>query len=236
MAPSKGMVTGLARLDANELSTQQQAMANPLVFQLAGRTIKFDLAKVGRDKLYGYKEVEACDDQDRACQMVTLADDGQTVVGSGGIALAQLTADKRWCDKGSLRPVDANGQELAPVPSSFAAPIPLEHRVSTDTYLEHNIRAVYHLQAFQEGNQEADLQQLQQELNQGAVFTFPFSYRGGLTPDVGFLLTNAEGEPFLALGTPNDIRLIGLQETAEVADPESQESGDEDDLMDFDMI
>ena len=37
------------------------------------------------------------------------------------------------------------------------------------------------------------------ELRAGAIYSFPFSYRGGLNPSVGFLLASSDGIPTLAV-------------------------------------
>lgn len=204
-------------------------MAKPLVLEYAGVPLAFDLEKVSREKLYGYKETEARDDADRRCEMATLADDGRTLVGRGGVGLGILSAERAWCDKSQLTPVNLEGAIVTPCASSFNAPIPLTERVSTDRYFEHNIRAVYHLTT------AGDAAALREELNEGTIFTFPFSYRGGLEPDAGFVLTNAAGDIFLALGKPTEIRFLDLKQAAELTE-ESDEQEDEADLLDFEMM
>jgi hypothetical protein len=205
-------------------------MAKPLVFEYAGQRFEFELAKISREKLYGYKETEALDDAGRRCELATLADDGHTLVGRGGVALGYLTADGEWRDKGQLKPVGLEGEELKPFPSAFSAPIELTERVSTDRYLEHDIRAVYHLST------AAEWGELKDELTSGTVFSFPFSYRGGLTPDAGFLLANFAGEVFLAVGKRADVRFVDLKETAELLAEEADEGEEEGDMMDFEMM
>ncbi len=203
-------------------------MPKPLVFSFSGQDVAFTLEKVDRSKLYGFKEVEALDDQDRKCQLVTLADDGRTIVGSGGAAFSQLAPDGTWCDKTCLVPVDVDGQQIEPVKSSYSAPVPLAEQVSTEHYLEHNIRGVYQVQT------EDTTQKLTGELQEGKIYKFPYSYRGGLEADAGFLLAGADGNLYLAIGNPTNAEFVGLQQAAAVVEEETTES--EGDLMDFDMI
>jgi hypothetical protein len=205
-------------------------MAKPLVFEYAGQRIECDLAKISREKLYGYKETEALDDAGRRCELATLADDGHTLIGRGGVALGYLTADGEWRDKTQLKPVSPEGEELKPFPSSFSAPIELTDRISTEAFLEHDVRAVYHLSS------AAEWAALKDELTSGTVFAFPFSYRGGLTPDTAFLLANLAGEVFLAVGKRADIRFVDLKETAELLAEEGEEGEEEADMMDFEMM
>jgi hypothetical protein len=204
-------------------------MPKPLVFSFAGQDVAFTLEKVDRSKLYGFKEVEALDDQNRKCRLVTLADDGRTMVASGGVALSQLAADGTWCDKSSLTPVDIDGNRIEPVPSSYSAPVPLAEKTSTEHYLEHNVRSVYRIHT------EDTAPELLEELTQGAIFKFPYSYRGGLEADAGFLLAGADGNLYLTIGNPTNAEFVGLQQAAAVVE-EDTAAEDEGDLMDFDMI
>lgn len=203
-------------------------MPKPLVFNFCGQDISFALEKVDRSKLYGFKEVEALDAQNRKCQLVTLADDGRTVVGSGGIAFSLVAPDGIWCDKSDLTPVDIDGERIEPVASSYSAPVPLVERVSTEHYLEHNVRSVYLIET------EDSAPELLEELQQGAIYKFPYSYRGGLEADAGFLLSGADGKLFLAIGNPTNAEFVGLQQQAAVVEEEASEDGG--DMMDFDMI
>ena len=203
-------------------------MAKPLVFQWGDTDLSFTLAKIDRSKLYGYKEVEVLDEDGNRCELATLADDGRTVVGRGGTGMGYVDADGAWCEKAKLKPVDLEGEEITPVASSFSAPIKLFETVSADDYLCHNIRLVYQLTT------EDDTEDLVDELKRGTIFSFPYSYRGGLESDAGFLLMGEDGNLFLAVGDPTDVEFIGLQQMAALVAEE--DDADETDLMDFDMI
>ena len=208
-------------------------MAKPLVFQLGDTDLAFAVDKVDRSKLYGYKEVEVLDETGRPCNLATLADDGRTVVGKGGTGLGYVSADGLWCEKSQLKPIDLEGNEIRPVASSFSAPIKLFETASVDDYLGHNIRLVYVLTAEDEQPEDA-LAALADELRRGTIFAFPYSYRGGLEADAGFLLMGDDGNIFLAVGNPTRVEFIGLQQTAPLTDEDDE--AEEMDLMDFDMI
>ena len=203
-------------------------MARPIVFRFGDRDRAFTLNKVDRSKLYGYKETEVLAEDGGRCELATLADDGCTVVGRGGTALGQLSADGHWCDKQKLKPVDQDGKEITPVLSSFAAPIRLVETATVGDYLNHNIRLVYHLTT------EDDIADLLAELKKGTLFAFPYSYRGGLAADAGFLLLGEQDKIFLVVGNPTKLAFIGLQQLA--AADEEEEDDEEADSMDFDMI
>jgi hypothetical protein len=205
-------------------------MAKPLVFQWRDRPISFQMAKVDRARLYGFKESEVLNDQGQRCELATLAQDGQTVVGRGGTAFGTVTVDGTWIEKSQLKPVDPAGQPIQPVASSFAAPVPLVEQVSPEVYLDCAVRAVYLMETAD------DIGPLAEELAQGTIYRFPYSFRGGLEPDQGFLLANAEGKIFCAIGKPVKVEFIGLAQAAAVVEDEAAETEEETDAMDFSMM
>ena len=187
-----------------------------------------EMNKIDRSRLYGYKELEVVDDLGSRCDLATLAEDGRTLVGRGSTALGWLDADGCWCDKSQLKPVDLDGKEVVPVPSSFSAPIKLFETCSIDDYLQHNMRLVYAAES------QDDLADLKAELDRGTIFTFSYSYRGGHEADAGFLLTNDAGEIMIAIGNPTNLNFIGL--ASPVIESTGEEDEDDGEMMDFDMI
>lgn len=205
--------------------------AKPLVFEFEGTQAVFDMIKVDRSKLYGFKETEVLDDHGAACELATLAEDGRTVIGKGGTGIGYLSADGCWADKSELKPVDIEGEEILPVSSSFGTSIELTERVTLDQFLNHNIRLCYLMQA------EAVHDSLMKALTEGAIYSFPYSYRGGLEADAGFLLMNAENQVFFLVGDATVVEMVGLQQSASVTpDDETDSDESEGGLMDFGMI
>ncbi len=206
-------------------------MAKALVFKHGSTELQFNLEKVDRKKLYGQVDSEVVDAQGRVCQLAILGGDGKTLVGRGGSALLMLDPDGSYRERSALKPVDLEGAPLTKVPSTFAAPVVLNQRASIDDYLSHNVKALYALQP------PMGAEGLLTELRGGALYTFPFSFRGGLDPDVGFLLANSEGAPFLAVGKKTRLQFVALPE---IADPDTEDNlddeGDDDDSMDFGMM
>ncbi len=204
-------------------------MAKPLVLGFGEKELPFQLKKVDRSSLYGFVDVETLDDEGRQCRLVTLAGDGRTIVDSGGTAIAYLSPDGMWREKSELKPVDPDGNEVTPVPSTFKASVPLDSVVEIDEFLSHNIRSVYLLSC------EDDFSDLAGELERGIIFSFPFSYRGSLEADAGFLLQGADGNVFLCVGKKTDIKFIGFEQ-AGAAEQAEDEGPDDDDDMDFGML
>ena len=204
-------------------------MPRKLSFQFGDSTFAFEMQKVDRDKLYGFKELEVLDEQDRPCELATLADDGRTIIGKGGTGMGYRSATGLWCDKKSLKPIDLEGNQIEPVPSSFDAPIELSVEADTETYLNHNVKTLYLMTAVDEA------EPLLEELRKGTIFTFPFSYRGGLEADAGFLMTGQDGDVFLVIATEANLQYVGLGQSQGLVEEEdaTEEAGD---IMDFGMI
>jgi len=203
-------------------------MAKPIKFNFADEESVFEMHKVDRSRLYGYKELEVLDEHGNACVLTTLAKDGQSLIGKGGTGIGYVDADGNWCEKDQLKPVDLQGNTITPVASSFAAPIELSEEATTERFLDHNIRLIYELDS------EGITPELAKRLQAGAIFMFPYSYRGGLEADTGFLMTNSTGDIFFLVGDDSSIEFKGLQQVVPATNYEA--NGDDDSLMDFDMI
>ncbi len=227
-------------------------MARPLVFEFHGSEIPCAFQKVERADVYGYVEIETFDDQERPCTLATVAQDGKTLAGPGDTALGCVTPDGTWVERASLQPVTLDGERLEPAPSSFSAPIALGAPVTVEQLLDHTIRAVYHLAGLEAtapseappelgagGANEAPPElgaggaALLQELLSGTIYSFPFSYRGGINPDTAFLIAG-DGHPFMLVGSPTRLEFVGLPQTAPAVD-EDEPATEEDDL-DFSMF
>ena len=78
-----------------------------------------------------------------------------------------------------------------------------------------------------------DVAPLAAELARGTIFSFPYSYRGGLQADAGFLI-GSDGKVFMAVGNRTEMLFIGLQQASALAEDDTDD--DETDLMDFDMM
>ena len=96
-------------------------MAQHLHFLFGDLEFDCDIFKVDRTKLYGKIDVEAVDEQERVCQLATLSGDGKTLIPAGGTALAYISPEGMWREKGDLKPVNLEGDEIVPVGSSFKA-------------------------------------------------------------------------------------------------------------------
>lgn len=215
-------------------------MARPLLFKLGEDEVSLEMHKIDRTRLYGSKEQVVVDETDAPCELATLADDGRTLIGKGGTAMGWIDADGKWCDKGDLIPINLDGDTVEPVKSSFGQVIELFETVELEDYLDHNIRLLYTLRpeeasAGDQGETDnAAFAQLQAAIRTGSIFSFDYSFRGGLQADAAFLLANDAGELMMAVGSRSSVNMIGLAAT--LVGNDQQENTSADTSFDFDMI
>jgi hypothetical protein len=203
-------------------------MARSLVLSLDGQEFPVSLVKVDRDKLYGSIEIDAFDEKGNAAELKVLAADGRTLIDKGGTALSTVNEEGVSVSRTDLKALDADGDEIEPVPSSFDAPNVLKS-AKIDEYLSQVVKSIYLLQP----SGDSDLDYLQSHLSGSQIYTFPFSYRGGLEYDSAFLV-GADENAFMIVGKPAAIQFVKLNEGATLDSVEEQEiSADE---LDFDLL
>ncbi len=200
-------------------------MAKTLQFTIGGSTFDAAPVKLERKKLYGWTDTVATDEAGGVCVSAQLAPGGTLIVPPSGVKLATIDADGKWLEKSDLTPVDADGNQLTPVPSSFDAPIALDKKATDEEFLDHIWKAVYQL----------DNAELASAIDDDAIYAFPFSYRGGLSQDDGFLLKSS-GTLFLFTGEKVEFEMIGVAEEGVLDDDDEEAPAEEEDELDFSMM
>ena len=203
-------------------------MARPLTLSLDGEEYQISLVKIDRDKLYGSVDIEAYDEKGNEASLRILAADGKTLIDKGGTALATLTDKGDSVERNELVPVDAEGKPIEQVASSFGKTTPVEEATIEDYFLQ-IIKSVYLVLPF-EG---AELKGLRDVLSTGRIFTFPFSWRGGIEYDTAYLI-GAEDEVFIVVGKQAEFEYVKLNQAA-LLDAGEEEDISADDL-DFDLM
>jgi hypothetical protein len=78
------------------------------------------------------------------------------------------------------------------------------------------------------------LQPLLNDLESGAIYRFPFSYRGGDLADDGFILCGSDGGIYLAIGSRCNIEYASLTYNPLPDSDEFEEEEEEE--LDFSMV
>ena len=208
-------------------------MARKLEFLFGNEAFTAEIHKIDRTKIYGRVETETFDARDDKCHLATLARDGRTIIPMGGTASGYVNTEGLWIERGELVPINRDGDVMTEVPSSFSAPIQLTQEVPIEVFLDHPIRLSYHLLG------EAVSDSLMKKLKAGAIYQFPFSYRGGIYEDPAFLMTDNDGELWMLIGEKSMIEFVGFEQAAICAARAEEPDDDDDDSgdgFDFDML
>ncbi len=182
------------------------------------------ITRIDRSKIYGDTRIEAFDEDGNLCEIVSIANDGQTLFGKGGIAFAIRNQDGEFVEKSALIPITSDGEAIQEVESSFDTPIDVSEKATAEDYLSHQVKSVYLLDDIEN---LADLKKL---LKGGDIYKFPFSYRKGIIVDTAFLLANEEGDPFIIITTPSDFEYLGFKDSAPL---DEEPDFEEESLFDF---
>lgn len=203
-------------------------MPRLLTLLLDGEEVPVVPIRIDREKLYGSVEIEAFDEKGKPAEIKILAADGKTLIDKGGTALATIDESGSSVDRRELKPVDSDGDPVETVESSFNAPNPLA-KAAPEDYLSTLVKSVYYL-APPEGG---DIEFLQDHLDAGNIYGFPFSWRGGLEYDNAFVI-GSRSNAFMVVGKPADLQYVRLNQEVVLDTVEEKEiSADE---IDFETL
>ena len=206
-------------------------MPRSLKFSYNDSEFDCQLNKIDRSKLYGSVDVETRDLEGNRCGLATLANDGKTLIPYGGTAFGYINDEGLWVERSELSPVNLSGDELSLLPSSFDLTIALEQQVSLEEFLDCGSRLCYLLGTDTEFDSE-----LLKKMVEGAIYSFDFLYREGVSADPAFLLATPDGTVWMMVGRPSKIDFVGLDQAAVCFSADHDEEDDESDEFDFEML
>ena len=203
-------------------------MARELILSLDGQEFPVIPVKIDRERLYGKVEIEAFDEKGTHASIKVLAADGRTLIDKGGTALTVVTEEGTSVSRTKLEAVDANGDPIEPVPSSFDQPNVLK-RAGAEDYLSQIVKAVYML----ESADGTPIDYLLDHTAADEIFTFRFSWRGGLDHDSAFIIGHGS-DAFMVVGKQAALQFVRLNQAAVLDSVEEREiSADE---IDFESL
>jgi hypothetical protein len=197
-------------------------MPRPLQLVLDGEEFSVQLTKLDRENLYGKVEIEAFDEKKRPAEIKVLID-------KGGTALEMVTIEGDSIERSEIKTVDREGREMEIVKSSFGAPNDLSP-AEFDDYLSLIVKSVYML----DPAPESDMGLLCDHLNDGQIYSFPFSYRDGIEADQAFIIGNAKKDAFMIIGQQATLQYLKLNQAAEFDAIEEDEVSTDD--LSFDLL
>jgi hypothetical protein len=203
-------------------------MARALALVLDGAEIPVSVVKIDRDKLYGRVELEAFDEKGREASLRVLAADGKTLIDKGGTALTMVNDKGDTIERSELTPVNIEGEPIEQVPSSFNQKNVLK-KADVEEYFTQIVKSVYLVNSFEDG----DLGVLKDALSDGRMYTFPFSWRGGVEYDNAYLIASG-GDVFMIVGKQAEFQFVKLNQAVPLDASEEEEITSDD--LDFDLI
>lgn len=204
-------------------------MPKSLILDLDGKEFEVLITRIDRDDLYGTVEIEAFDEKGKPAELKVLAADGKTLIDKGGTALAVVNEKGDSVERSELIAVDSDGDEITKVESSFNAPNKLK-KAALDDYLSLVVKSVYVLDPPPEG----DLDYLKEHLDAKHLYSFPFSYRGGLEHDAAYIIGGDNGDAFMIVGKDGETDYVRLNQSGVLSSTEEQEISADD--ISFDLL
>ena len=200
-------------------------MAKQLDIRINGRSFSVAPVKLERKKIYGWNEMRVVTPDGELCQQAGLNSDGITIIPAGNIKTGMLREDGLWMERSELIAIDAYGNKVKAIPSSFDTGIDLMEKTSVEDMLDHNLASVYQMTG-----DEAML--LSSKIGDD-IYKFPFSYRGGSEQNTAFIITNGPNV-FIVVGNDGGYDYIGLEQQGYLDTVEEEMSLEDE--MDFAMF
>ena len=200
-------------------------MAKQLDIRINGRSFSVAPVKLERKKIYGWNEMRVVTPDGELCQQAGLNSDGITIIPAGNIKTGMLREDGLWMERSELIAIDAYGNKVKAIPSSFDTGIDLMEKTSVEDMLDHNLASVYQMTG-----DEAML--LSSKIGDD-IYKFPFSYRGGYEQNTAFIIANGPNV-FIVVGNDGGYEYIGLEQQGYLDTVEEEMSLEDE--MDFAMF
>ncbi len=170
------------------------AMAKPIAVLFKGASSSFEHHKIDRARLYGRKIRLPLDPEGQPCERALLSDDGALVLRPGMIGQGYFDASGEWIPSGNLLGLDARGEPINFVPSTLGVPQAAQ-AIEPHQALELQVNSVHLL------SPDSIDPALDEALNRGIIFRFPFNYGSDFHAETALLLRNDEGT-FCLVGVP----------------------------------
>ena len=198
--------------------------------ELDGEEFAVSIKKIDRDQLYGSVEIEAYDEKGNPASLLILAADGKTLLDRGGTALATVDEKGNSVERNTLKAVSSTGKEIETLDSSFNVTNKLK-KAEVEDYLSQIVKSIYVVDPFDE---TVNLSGLTATLSEGAIYKFPFSYRGGgIEADNAFVIGNKD-DAFMIVGKTARFQFAKLNNAVQLDSYEEQEISADD--IDFDLL
>ena len=199
-------------------------MAREIFLNLNKKKSSFEISKIDRKKLYGFKKRLFIDEKGKECSKANLEEETGIVFVNSDISSCYLDYKGNYLEKKDLEAINENGKKVIKQESTIGKEVNLEP-ISIEDALNLKVNSVYILEP---KNFDKDLKS---KLDKGEIFSFPFNYYADFKLEDAIIL-KSEKEYFALIGRKTSCHWIG-----ENSDdlPEEVEEFEDDDLS-FEMM
>ena len=199
-------------------------MAREILLNLNKKKSTFEISKIDRKKLYGFKKRLFLDDKGEECSKANLEEETGIVFVNSDISSCYLDHKGNYIEKSDLEAINENGKKVKKEDSTISKEVNL-NSITTEDALNLKVNSVYHLEP-----KEFD-KNLKLKLDNGEVFSFPFNYYADFKLEDGIIL-KSEKEYFALIGRKTSCHWVGENSDDLPEDVEEFEDND----LDFEMM
>ena len=199
-------------------------MAKPIIIRKDEKDSIFQLKKIERKKLYGFRKRLAVDENNDECKRASLTEDGQVLIKSGMTSQGWFTEGGKQIESSEIGVIDEDNNELELIPSTLGVKQNLEGPLNPKELLDMNVTTVYSLLPDQIS------EDLESSLDKGEIWKFSFNFRADYRMETGVILKNDAGY-FAIIGIPNLINMLSHN-----APLPEDDGDDEENELDFEMF
>ncbi|MDC0142532.1 hypothetical protein OAI70_00310 [Candidatus Pelagibacter sp.] len=199
-------------------------MAREILLNLNKKKSTFEISKIDRKKLYGFKKRMFLDEKNKECSKANLEEETGIVFVNSDISSCYLDHKGNYIEKSDLEAINENGKKVKKEDSTIGKEVNL-NLITTEDALNLKVNSVYHLEP-----KEFD-KNLKSKLDKGEVFSFPFNYYADFKLEDGIIL-KSEKEYFALIGRKTNCHWVGENSDNLPEDVEEFEDND----LDFEMM
>ena len=199
-------------------------MARPIIVSINKKNSIFQLKKIERKKLYGFRKRLAIDENNDECKRASLTEDGEVLIKSGMTSQGWFIEEGKQIESNEIGAIDENNNELCLIPSTLGINQDLEGPMNPKDLLDLSVTASYSIIPDEISDD------LKISLEKGEIWKFNFNFRSDYRMETSYILKNESGY-FLIVGVPNQANFLSLN-----APPPLEEEEEEEDDLDFEMF
>ena len=199
-------------------------MAREILLNLNKKKSTFEISKIDRKKLYGFKKRMFLDEKNKECSKANLEEETGIVFVNSDISSCYLDHKGNYIEKSDLEAINENDKKVKKEDSTIGREVNL-NSITTEDALNLKVNSVYHLEP-----KEFD-KNLKSKLDKGEVFSFPFNYYADFKLEDGIIL-KSEKEYFALIGRKTSCHWVGENSDDLPEDVEEFEDND----LDFEMM